>query len=81
MSVDGDARIALEPILPPAKGETGVLGFRIRVPWMAGSIELRFPETLHSSLGLHFIDHVRGDMPPLYPPDPFPVWHASSDML
>lgn len=67
-------RIVLEPVDPPAKGETGVLGFTIQAPWMDGSIELRFPETLNSSLGLHFIDHVRSDMPPLHPPDPFPVW-------
>lgn len=41
---------------------------------MRGAIEQRFPETIHSSLGLHFIDHPRFDMPPLSSLAPFPAW-------
>ncbi|MBM4091758.1 MAG: hypothetical protein FJ276_20375, partial [Planctomycetes bacterium] len=67
-------RLALEGLPPPEPGRPGVLGFRVRAPWMRGWIEQRFPETIHSSLGLHFIDHRRPDMPPLSMLDPFPAW-------
>ncbi|HSV73582.1 MAG TPA: hypothetical protein VLH79_07470 [Chthonomonadales bacterium] len=67
-------RLVIEPVPAPAPGRTGILGFRIRAPWMRGRIELRMPETLASSMGLHFIDHVRSDMPPLSVPNPWPVW-------
>jgi len=67
-------RLVLEPVAAPAAGRTGILGFRVRAPWMRGWIELRMPETLATSMGLHFIDHVRSDMPPLSVPKPWPVW-------
>jgi hypothetical protein len=58
----------------PRKGEYGQLGFEIRGWWLKGHIQMRFPETVHSNWGLHFIDHYRPDMPPLHQPDPFPKW-------
>jgi hypothetical protein len=67
-------RIRLEPLPPPAAGRTGMLGFSITAPWMRGHIELRMPETLASSAGLHFIDHSRADMPPLSIPAKWPEW-------
>jgi hypothetical protein len=67
-------RLELEGLAAPEPGRFGVLGFRIRAPWMRGAIEQRFPETIHSSLGLHFIDHQRHDMPPLSMLTPFPAW-------
>jgi hypothetical protein len=53
------------------------LGFRIRAPWLKDHIEQRFPETIHSSLGLHFIDHDRRDMRPLKMLEPFPLWERN----
>ncbi len=67
-------RLELEGLAAPEPGRLGVLGFRVQAPWMRGSIEQRFPETIHSSLGLHFIDHRRIDMPPLSMLAPFPTW-------
>lgn len=51
--------------LAPAPGEKSTIGFAIGSDWLDGSLILRCPETLASSLGLHFIDHDRPDMPPL----------------
>jgi hypothetical protein len=66
------------PLLTPLPIAPGVqfhtLGFSIQAPWLTGRIELRMPETLHSSLGLHFIDHRRPDMPPLAETMAEPVW-------
>ncbi len=70
----GRPRIELRGIEPPGKGKFGRLGFEVRAPWMTGHLQMRFPETLHTSLGLHFIDHDRRDMPPLYMLEPFPKW-------
>ncbi|KKL67489.1 hypothetical protein LCGC14_2134480, partial [marine sediment metagenome] len=67
-------RIKLTPLPAPAKGKFGRLGFDVQAEWMNGPVTLRLPETLHSSLGLHFIDHNRRDMPPLSMLDPPPVW-------
>jgi len=67
-------RIALSPGPLPEPGKPGKLAFQIRAPWMKGAMDMRFPETLDSSLGLHFIDHFRADMPPLYKLEPFPAW-------
>jgi hypothetical protein len=68
------ARIALTPIDPPETGKTGFLGFKAKAAWMTGWIELRLPETVNSSMGLHFIDHHRPDMPPLAPLPAWPTW-------
>jgi hypothetical protein len=35
----------------------------IQAPWMKQPINLRFPETIITGFGIHFIDHVRADMP------------------
>lgn len=70
----GKAGPTLVP-LPVAPGvQLHTLGFAIRTPWMSGTMELRMPETIHSSMGLHFIDHNRADMPPLGTIAPAPVW-------
>jgi len=72
-------RIQLAGIAPPRDGRKGKLGFHIRTDWMDGSLEMRFPETLRSSLGLHFIDHNRRDMPQLSPlPEP-PTWERDDE--
>ncbi len=70
--------ISLEP-LPVAPGaQFSLLGFTIKAPWMSGSLQMRMPETLSSSMGLHFIDHNRPDMPPLGAISPEPVWHKDA---
>ncbi|MFH1744465.1 MAG: hypothetical protein ABIH23_36135 [bacterium] len=66
--------ILLKPLAPPAKGEFGELGFTISVSWMEGTLQMRFPETVHSRKGLQFIDHFRADMPPISMLDPVPNW-------
>jgi hypothetical protein len=70
-------RIELRPVPPPAQGELGLLAFQIRAPWQKGWMTLRFPETLRTSLGLHFIDHRRRDMPPRSMLDPMPAWQVN----
>jgi hypothetical protein len=66
--------IRLEGKTPDAPGEFGRLSILMHVPWLEGYVELRAPETLNSSQGLHFIDHNRSDMPPLSMLDPLPKW-------
>ena len=56
--------IQLIPFDKP-EGEFGHLGFKIAASWMDGTLEMRFPETLDSEEGMHFIDHDRADMQPL----------------
>jgi len=46
---------------------------------MEGFLQMRFPETLNSSRGMHFIDHHRPDMRPLSILDPFPEWKHNAD--
>lgn len=68
-------RIKLAGVAPPRRGRsTGPLAFTMQADWMADPVRLRLPETLHSSLGLLFIDHDRRDMPPLSKLAPFPTW-------
>jgi len=68
------SRLELRPIDSPGNAKPGYLGFEIRAPWMEGCLELRMPERLSSSMGLHFIDHDRADMPPLSTLFPYPTW-------
>ena len=70
-------RLDVRPIAAPASGAYGLLGFEIRAPWMDGYIQMRMPETLNSSLGLHFIDHDRADMRPLNPLLRWPTWRQN----
>jgi hypothetical protein len=71
-------RIILTPIPKPSTAY-GTLGFEFQAPWMDGPITMRFPETLNSSLGLHFIDHDRADMRPISPMVQFPAWEVNSE--
>lgn len=52
------------------------IAFRLRAGWVDGSLLMRFPETLSSSMGLHFIDHHRSDMLPLSKIER-PEWHRN----
>jgi len=74
-----DSSVSLHELPPPPAGQLGLLGFEVRVPWMDGCLEMRFPETLNSSLGLHFIDHNRPDMPPLSRLEPYPTWQRNPE--
>jgi hypothetical protein len=65
--------IKLIPLDKPI-GEFGQIGFKITASWMDGTIEMRFPETLDSEEGMHFIDHNRADMQPLSKMKQFPDW-------
>ncbi|MGD8777373.1 MAG: hypothetical protein PVH88_00245 [Ignavibacteria bacterium] len=47
------------------------------VPWMDGTIEMRFPETLNSEEGMHFIDHERSDMVPISKIESYPDWKVN----
>ena len=69
-------RIQLAGVTPPEVGKFGQLAFEMRARWMKKPIRLRLPETLRSSLGLHFIDHDRKDMPPLSMLEKLPRWKA-----
>lgn len=69
-----------DPLAPRLSGNDrgtcgGFQAVDIHLPWEdSGYLTLRFPETLHSSLGLLFIDHSRDDMPPVVAPGPLPDW-------
>lgn len=75
----GRPGIELVGIAPPSAKQKGRLGFQIRAEWMDGALEMRFPETLRSSLGLHFIDHNRRDMPQLSSLPKLPVWTRDNE--
>jgi hypothetical protein len=66
-------------LIPLDKPDTefGHLGFKMSVPWMDGIIEMRFPETIDSEEGMHFIDHNRTDMQPIYKMNYFPDWNIN----
>lgn len=78
------ARISLTPITveAPARRVPGMdegadlsrIAFRITAPWMRGSLELRFPEVLQSTMGFHFLDHYRADIAPLSEWPSYPEW-------
>lgn len=40
------------------------LAFHIQTPWTTGPIEMRFPETLRSSAGFHYLDHYVASIKP-----------------
>lgn len=77
-SAAADSGIRLEPAPPPKAGEFGELAFEVSAPWMKGELLMRFPETLASRQGYHFIDHFRADMPPVSMLDPVPEWRVES---
>lgn len=52
------------------------IALHIQAPWMTGPVELRFPETLRSSLGMHFLDHYLSSIQPLSEWDRFPDWES-----
>lgn len=58
----------------PGGRKLGPIAFKASPEWMDGYLLMRFPETLSSSMGLHFIDHHRSDMPPLSELER-PEWH------
>ncbi len=65
--------------LVPGKAETGHLGFTFETGWLEGRLVLRCPETLSSSMGMHFIDHRRADMPQLSELSDQTVWESDPD--
>ncbi len=66
-------KIQLVPLESP-QGEFGPIGFKMFVPWMDGSIEMRYPETVDGKDGMYFIDHFRPDMQPLSKLEKYPQW-------
>lgn len=67
-------------VAPPEPDSPWPLAPRLTPPWRSsGSILLRFPETLHTSHGLLYIDHARADMPPLYAGTPEARWTRDTD--
>lgn len=52
------------------------LAVHIQAPWMSGPVELRFPETLRSSMGMHFLDHYLGAIRPLSDWERYPDWQT-----
>lgn len=85
-------RIDIAPVLTPEPVRRDAVGLsegadlfrialRLRPPWMAPghSVELRFPEVLRSSAGIHLLDHYVSSLSPLADPDPLPTWHVDAD--
>ncbi len=75
-SATGEEIIKLIP-LHHIKGKMEHIGFQMKATWMDGTIELRFPETLDSEKGMHFIDHYRADMLPLSEMETYPEWNVN----
>lgn len=50
------------------------LAVNIAAPGMLGSVQLRLPEVLRSSLGMHFIDHYIASLPPISALKQLPRW-------
>ncbi len=80
------SRIRLTPVVVdrPVRRQTGMrdgqdlsrLALHIQGPWMSGPVELRFPETLRSSMGMHYLDHYIGSIQPLSEWDRYPDWET-----
>lgn len=51
----------------------------MRTPWVAGPIELRFPEVIRSSMGFHFLDNFSTAITPLSEWDSFPQWQTDTN--
>jgi hypothetical protein len=68
--------IKLTPLDKP-EGGYGHVGFKMAAFWMDGTIEMRFPETLDSEAGMHFIDHYRADMLPISKVRTYPDWKVN----
>ncbi len=50
------------------------LAVNIAAPGMQGSLQLRLPEVLRSSMGMHFIDHYIASLPPISSVKRLPTW-------
>lgn len=83
--------ITIEPVVSPAPVPRTTphlrdgqdlfrIAFRMRPSWMAEgeSVELRFPEVLRSSAGLHVLDHYLSSLTPRSDPAPLPTWTQDS---
>lgn len=61
--------------------EFPAIRFDMQAPWMtAGSVHLRFPEVLRSSLGCHFVEGRWGgenSLEPLHYMDAYPMWKTN----
>ncbi len=67
-----------EPGLQPGQ-DLFRLGIRVRAPWMTEGVELRFPEVLQSSLGMHVLDHFSPNHQPVSELDPLPEWQVETN--
>jgi hypothetical protein len=69
-----------QPIVPkpgmPEPQDLSRIAVHIQAPWMSGPVELRFPETLRSSMGMHFLDHYRSDILPMHWWAHYPDWET-----
>ena len=54
------------------------LAFHIQTPWTTGPIEMRFPETIRSSAGFHFLDHYVASITPTAEWQTFPQWQTDA---
>lgn len=54
------------------------LTFHIQTPWTTGPIEMRFPETLRSSAGFHYLDHYVASITPTAEWQTFPQWQTDA---
>ena len=76
---DFRSNISLRPVArkpePPQRQAVEIVP-----PWgTEGHLTIRFPETLHSNLGLLFIDHYRPDMLPVVELDRIPDWQIDPE--
>ncbi len=56
--------------------ELSRIAFTLRAPWMSGRVELRFPEVLRSTWGMHFLDHYMQELEPISEWRTFPQWQT-----
>jgi len=84
-----DGKIVLKPVqvLQPVHRRPGMregqdlsrIAFQIYSPWGGGPIELRFPEVLRSSAGVHFLDNYSASITPTCEWPEFPAWQADGE--
>lgn len=59
----GEEGVRIEPVPPAPPGQDQYIAFTAAAPWMEGHVRIRFPESIHSQHGLHFLDNVAPELP------------------
>lgn len=79
VSMSSGEKIRLIPTgIEPGMNRSPLLGMEIEVPGIAGRFLLQYPEAIHSSRGLLYVDCDSANPPPIAMPSSFPKWTPGS---